>query len=711
MSSEAHRTTEHDEAHTGDNDDPLPEEGTDSEDSPTVQETLSEDNKVLSSDEAQRLTQESLAEDAIIHLPEEQALDGTLSSGAAGSKPKVIQVPNAYFPACRGGSVDFYHDAMSVPVPPFGDSEGVFAAIEKALLRAKDFIFVIGYSLWPDINLRREENSPTLGEILIQRASEGVEVKILLWREIIPIFKYAELRRKEIKEYFCDSEVELVFAARHKKPGAGFLQHKKAPFMWAHHQKSLVLDSGTGEILAFLGGLDITKGRWDTPDHQLFSTLDKEHKDDFRNLFIAVSPECGPRQPWHDVHMRVSGPVTRDIFQNFRERWEKERRRIANKEDVDDYYGSYDPEPTQIWSKIMTNAATESGGTQWVMQLLRSIEETSADFERKASPGLVDIEGCWVDQSIQQGVIEIIRNARGYLYIENQYFVGSSKYWEKEAKVEAKNPIPYEIVEKTIQKIRAGEQFCSYIVIPMLPEGNIEGHVCSRIAKKIMHGQLQTIQMMYRRLAKELQAIGSDAHPTDYLVFLCLGKQEAKPDYAAGGAKEPEPGAKEWKWHDLSHFMIYVHSKLIIADDCYLLAGSANFNERSFAGNRDTEIAALVQQTRTVDGAEEVVCDGQIHDFRRRLWAEHTWGLSEADSSLKDLASLEAIRRVKELSKDALRAYVRGAEENSMRLLRFPVDITRDGAIQAYDDLPFFPDFELMVIEDIMDEMTIEECM
>lgn len=90
-----------------------------------------------------------------------------------------------------------------------------------------------------------------------------------------------------------------------------------------------------------------------------------------------------------------------------------------------------------------------------------------------------------------------------------------------------------------------------------------------------------------------MQAVGSDAQLTDYLVFLCLGKQESKPNYAEGGVKEPEPGSKELKWHNLSHFPIYVHSKLIIADDCYLLTGSANFNERSFAGNRDTEIAVL----------------------------------------------------------------------------------------------------------------------
>lgn len=37
--------------------------------------------------------------------------------------------------------------------------------------------------------------------------------------------------------------------------------------------------------------------------------------------------------------------------------------------------------------------------------------------------------------------------------------------------------------------------------------------------------------------------------------------------------------------------MIYVHSKGMIVDDEYVLMGSANINQRSMEGTRDTEIA------------------------------------------------------------------------------------------------------------------------
>lgn len=37
--------------------------------------------------------------------------------------------------------------------------------------------------------------------------------------------------------------------------------------------------------------------------------------------------------------------------------------------------------------------------------------------------------------------------------------------------------------------------------------------------------------------------------------------------------------------------MIYVHAKGMVVDDEYVIIGSANINQRSMAGSKDTEIA------------------------------------------------------------------------------------------------------------------------
>ncbi len=70
----------------------------------------------------------------------------------------------------------------------------------------------------------------------------------------------------------------------------------------------------------------MTGGRYDTPEFPLFSTLLNEHYGDFRNSNAKVPAEQGPREPWHDIHSRVEGPIAHDVFLNFYERWQKQVR-------------------------------------------------------------------------------------------------------------------------------------------------------------------------------------------------------------------------------------------------------------------------------------------------------------------------------------------------------------------------------------------------
>lgn len=46
--------------------------------------------------------------------------------------------------------------------------------------------------------------------------------------------------------------------------------------------------------------------------------------------------------------------------------------------------------------------------------------------------------------------------------------------------------------------------------------------------------------------------------------------------------------------------LVYVHSKLMIVDDFSVIIGSANINDRSLLGKRDSELAIVVQDTHTV---------------------------------------------------------------------------------------------------------------
>lgn len=62
--------------------------------------------------------------------------------------------------------------------------------------------------------------------------------------------------------------------------------------IYTHHQKNVIVDADAGanrrKIVAFVGGLDLCDGRYDTPQHPLFRTLQTIHKDDFHNPTFTV---------------------------------------------------------------------------------------------------------------------------------------------------------------------------------------------------------------------------------------------------------------------------------------------------------------------------------------------------------------------------------------------------------------------------------------
>jgi phosphatidylserine/phosphatidylglycerophosphate/cardiolipin synthase-like enzyme len=62
--------------------------------------------------------------------------------------------------------------------------------------------------------------------------------------------------------------------------------------------------------VAFLGGIDLCHGRRD----------DASHAGDPQPQ--AMADVYGPRPPWHDIQLAITGPAVGDVESVFRERWE-----------------------------------------------------------------------------------------------------------------------------------------------------------------------------------------------------------------------------------------------------------------------------------------------------------------------------------------------------------------------------------------------------
>merc|ERR1712088_272897 len=150
--------------------------------------------------------------------------------------------------------------------------------------------------------------------------------------------------------------------------------------------------------------------------------------------------------------------------------------------------------------------------------------------------------------------------------------------------------IPVEIISKIRDKMLAGERFTAYIVIPMWPEGD----PTSAPMQAILYWQLRTMQMMYREVGRALREASVPPHlgqhPTDWLMFLCPGTRVVPDPQDMSVLDPPSPGSLADTFWKTQRQMIYVHSKMIIVDDAYIIVGSANINERSMSGTRDTEM-------------------------------------------------------------------------------------------------------------------------
>ena len=111
-----------------------------------------------------------------------------------------------------------------------------------------------------------------------------------------------------------------------------------------------------------------------------------------------------------------------------------------------------------------------------------------------------------------------------------------------------------------------------------------------------------------------------------YLIAF-LGKRES-PEDLPDDLEDPEPNSLVEAVRNSLRHPIYVHSKMTIIDDDYVLCGSANINQRSLGGNRDSEIAVGGYQP---DHLAEIEGDprGGVHTYRMALWSAHLGGYRE----------------------------------------------------------------------------------
>ncbi|KAL8742946.1 MAG: hypothetical protein Q9190_004651 [Brigantiaea leucoxantha] len=473
--------------------------------------------------------------------------------------------------------------------------------VSRAISMAKDVIYIHDWWLTPELYMRRPaaiSQKWRLDRLLQRKAREGVKVFVLMYRNInsaIPI-------DSEYTKFSLLALHSNVFVQRSPN------QIRQNTFFWAHHEKLCIID----HTVAFVGGIDLCFGRWDTPQHlvvddkltgfevsdmpkdadhcqlwpgkdysnprvQDFYALDKPYEEMYDRSKV-------PRMPWHDIAMQVVGQPARDLTRHFVQRWNfilRQRKPTR-------------PTPFLLPPPDFNPADLEALGLDGTceVQMLRSTSWWSI--------GTPDKTEC----SIMNAYIKMIEQSDHFVYIENQFFVSSCEV--EGTKIE--NHIGDALVERVIKAAQKGEDWRAVILIPLMPgfQNTVDSQDGTSV-RLIMQCQFRSICRGESSIFGRIHAQGIE--PEDYIQFYGL---------RSWGKIGPNK--------QLVTEQLYIHAKCMIVDDRIAIIGSANINERSMLGSRDSEVAAVVRDTdmlwSTMNGEPYLV--GRFpHTLRMRLMREH----------------------------------------------------------------------------------------
>ena len=297
------------------------------------------------------------------------------------------------------------------------DGERYFRALREVLLRAKHCIFIIGWDLHSELELVRDGHDDghprELGKLLnsLAKTRPDLNIYLLYWdfamiytleREFFPRYKL---------QWKTHDRVHFGLDGKHSV-GA------------SHHEKLVVVD----DRIAFCGGLDLSKWRWDTRAHSV--------EDDRRR-----DPDGEPYPPFHDVQMIVDDAAAAALGELVRQRWRQAGydEPVARKpEELDDPWPpGIEPDMRDIDVAIARTRAAGNGRAE-----AREVERLH---------------------------LHSIAAARRFIYIENQYLTSHA------------------IGEALAQRLREADGPEVVVVMPQETGGWLEQHTMDVLRARLMH--------------------------------------------------------------------------------------------------------------------------------------------------------------------------------------------------------------------------------
>ena len=291
------------------------------------------------------------------------------------------------------------------------------------------------------------------------------------------------------------------------------------------------------------------------------------------------------------------------------------------------------PEQKQLEANVV-NVNFFQKGVKSNVQVLRSACKWSVGIGKK-------------ENSILQGYYQLIDNAKHYLYIENQFFV--SKAFNEEERAECdyalpdvvENLIAYHIRKRIERAYLANEKFRVFVFIPLLPGFAGEPESSGTLQIILKHTYAGICRNHGMSIIEQLEKLMGDKWK-NYIGFYSL---------RGHGLVNGEPRTE----------LIYIHSKLMIVDDKTVILGSANINDRSMLGTRDSEYAVMINESPKLNSkmdGKDYKAANFAYTFRVNLFAEHL-GVDPNNSILFDPLSDEFLKLVQNTAQNNTMIYRR----------------------------------------------------
>ncbi|KAI8381067.1 uncharacterized protein BYT42DRAFT_604106 [Radiomyces spectabilis] len=546
----------------------------------------------------------------------------------------------------------------------FVDGEDYFAAVAEAILSAKSDIYIEDWWLSPQLYLRRPPKGNEeyrIDRLLKRKASEGVMIYIVIYKNISMALP---LDSQHTRDWLQNAHPNIIVQRHANLTSAFWAHHEKIlvvdyrlAFVGGFDLCFGRYDTPSHDLTDYCSddpcnseifpGQDYSNPR--VKDFTKVSQYDME----------LIDRKMTPRMPWHDVHTAMVGPPARDIARHFIQRWNfikstraKDRNSIPFLMPKGEYVAARDESKFRGTCRVQVVRSS----AEWSLGIVReySIYKAYMECISKAKHYIyienqffitaTHPEDKLIKNKIGQAIVERIKRAHrerkkfrvfvvipcapGFegdfttpdkrsmalrsvahyqylsisrggssiletLYQENipaERYIGfySLRNWGriKHSAAKAAPPPPC-----TDDATPISPTSSTSAVSDPLPQKSDSRRNSGGVNRSNSGRQPRTRRARARSSLASLATIKSGNNS---------GIEDPVRSRSDGSSGSNDRGDMNDGRMDIVTEQVYIHSKLLIVDDKTVICGSANLNDRSQLGNRDSEIAVVIEDSDLV---------------------------------------------------------------------------------------------------------------